>query len=141
MDFTPQTKEDLRLAKITIDSNIERVNANSIEIKNKGKVNTPFLIISFVVAFLYPIFFTPFDILSYSLFWALSVLMLAIRLEIFLRLIKSELEYAGYKLVQTAIENDLEFIRKKEYDELTRKVYDKEAGEKLQSTDVSTTGS
>lgn len=141
MDFTPQTKEELQQARVAIERNIERVNANSTEIKNKGKINTPFSIISFVVAFLYPIFFTPFDILSYSLFWALSVLMLAIRLEIFLRLIKSELEYAGYKLVQTAIENDLEFIRKKEYDELTGKVYNKRNGDSVQSSDVTVTGS
>jgi hypothetical protein len=135
MEIVQLTKEDLQKAKIEIDDNIEKINLSILDIKKRTRIHIPFLVASFVIAFFYPIIFTNFNVLSYSILWLLAMLMLLMRIEMFLKLIKTELDHGGFKMVQTAIENDLELIRKKEYDELTRKIYNKKDSSGSQNTD------
>ena len=116
------TKEELRTAKIGVDNSIELISAERMGLRRQGKINMPFLVVSIIVAFLYPIVTSKFDWIVYSALWFFGFLFFVTRIEIFLKIIKNELDFAGLKLVQTAIENDLEMIRRKEYDELTRKI-------------------
>lgn len=135
MDQIPnEQKEQLRKAKIDIDNNIKTLGAARLQLKKQGKINTPFLIVSIVTAFLYPIVAGKFDWILYSVLWFFGFMFFIYRIEIFLKIIKNELDFAGLTIIQTAIENDLEIIRKREYDELTRKIYPVADSQKAQGS-------
>lgn len=86
-----------------------------------AKINTPFTIILIVISMLYPIFTTAFDIWYYIFLWSATTLLIFIRVNLFMSILGSSTQFATYKILENAINNDLETIRKDEYDNITGK--------------------
>ena len=118
---TSLSKEELLECRTEIQALMNAAEETLVDDTQHARINTPFVVTLVALALLYPVFTTAFNIWYYIFLWVASLLLIFIGVKLFLKILGSVTQFSTYKILETAINNDLETIRKTEYDNITGK--------------------
>jgi hypothetical protein len=127
------SKEEIRTMLGQAHTEIEKIEDETRDFSRQTKINTVFLVITFGVAFLYPLVYETFSKLNYAFFWISAFIVFAMRIKLFASAMLKSIALATLKEIVTVAEGDLEKLRREEYDRLTRQVSAKKHSRELQT--------
>ena len=132
-------KQELQMTKDQMEKDILALDQNGSKVRQYWKVNSFFLIFFVSFAFFYPLLYNHnFMVLVYLAAWVSVALAVVNQLKLLLRMIEGEIKKTSMVILVKAIEDELENIRVKEYDELRRKVEGGGNGQDLQGSEQTT---
>jgi hypothetical protein len=132
-------KQELQMTKDQMEKDIVALDQNGSKVRQYWKVNSFFLIFFVSFAFFYPLLYNHnFMVLVYLAAWVSVALAVVNQLKLLLRMIEGEIKKTSMVILVKAIEDELENIRVKEYDELRRKVEGGGNGQDLQGSEQTT---
>lgn len=137
MNETPLTeKQELQITKDQMEEDLVVLDQNSSKTRKYWKINSLFLVGFVLFSFIYPLIAKQdFLVLIYLTSWVSAALAFYTQVKIFLAMVEGEIKKTSIIILVKAIEDELENIRRKEYDELSRKVQAKRDGADLQGSE------
>lgn len=114
------SKEDLRQMLENAKNEHERLEEETKYFSSQSKLNGVVLGISIIVAFSYPLYSEEIDKIVYTFFWLSAFYIFFLRIKLYGQIMINSLASSSLKMIESAIENDLEKIRKEEYDNFSR---------------------